>query len=274
MAVDERFDQTPNAQDEVANLYSKLWRKLGDFRTSEVRAQFLSNVGLPPAWFKGKLCLDVGCGSGFAVWCIENLGGRCYACDIKSSGLLNIRDSVFQNNCRAKFISASALQLPFPSEIFDFVHCNGVLHHTLSPREGFREICRVTRPGGKVFVSLYGKGGLYGVGVALARLFAHIVPYKLTDRLLEITVGNTRIPNSFVPAKVSLLDNMYVPIRRSYREHEIRQWFSEEGFSNSHVKRRKNIIYDHETKLNKLIHGEGYLNFISTKPTIFTELPN
>jgi len=40
-------------------------------------------------------------------------------------------------------------------EIYDYVFCNGVLHHTRSPFVGFKKLVRMTRPGGYIHVGLY-----------------------------------------------------------------------------------------------------------------------
>lgn len=257
-------DSTLTAEQGVAALYAQLWDEISDIHSPKILEQFLLNIDLPKTWFLGKVCLDVGCGSGFAVWAMQELGGRSHACDLNASSLARVakRLAVPAHGLTA----ASALQLPFNSESFDFVHCNGVLHHTRDPRKGFRELVRVTRPGGTLFVSLYGRGGVYGVLVATARALAPVLPHSWVAYLLDFLFGGRTLPNSFMPAKVSVLDNMYVPIRHSYSEDEIRNWFVDEGFSPESVVRTTTTLYDHQKALNRLIHGEGYLQFRAIKP--------
>jgi SAM-dependent methyltransferase len=259
-------DSTLDSEYRVAELYRSLWENIDTIRTPEIVSQFLYNVDLDGLWFAGKRCLDVGCGSGFAVWSMEQLGARCFACDISVSSLRAVRERLADSESRHGLVGGSALRLPFPSDNFDFVHCNGVLHHTTDPRKGFEELVRVTRPGGTVFVSLYGKGGIYNAILGLGRALNRIVPYRLTERVLGAVLGDRKVPNSFVPAKVSILDNMYVPIRQSYQEREIRRWFEESGVASGDVMRTATTIYDHKKRVNRLIHGEGYLQFRATLP--------
>ena len=54
------------------------------------------------------------------------------------------------------FVIASLFDLPFPQESFDLVYCQGVLHHTYSTADAFRAIAPRVRPGGNLFVWVYG----------------------------------------------------------------------------------------------------------------------
>lgn len=254
------------AEQGVARLYGGLWEELDELRRPEVLEQFLYNVDLPREWFRGRLCLDVGCGSGFAVWAMRELGAQCHACDLVPASLARVSQRLGSAPGVLPLAAASALALPFAAESFDFVHCNGVLHHTRDPRQGFRELVRVARPGGTIFVSLYGRGGVYGAQVALARALAPLLPRAIVARLLDLLLGDRKLPSSFMPAKVSVLDNMYVPIRNSYRQEEILRWFAEEGVDPAAVSRTRTTLYDHRKPWNRLIHGEGYLQLRARKP--------
>ena len=252
---------------QVADLYHRLWEKIDRIEGSEIVDQFLQNVGLPREWFRGKRSLDVGCGSGFAVWVMRHLGAQCQACDLAHESLRRVRARLGASRLGSgvPLLNASVLALPYRSESFDFVHCNGVLHHTIDPRRGFSELVRVTRPGGTVFVGLYGQGGLYNAVLLVARVFARLIPYRLTDTVAAIVLEGRRVPHSFMPARVSLLDNLYVPIRERFREREIRDWFRAAGFAESEVVRTKTTVFDHTNTLNRVIHGEGYIQLRGQK---------
>lgn len=51
-----------------------------------------------------------------------------------------------------KLEQVDAKSLPFPAESFDAVISNTILHHIPEPRGAFREMVRVLRPGGTLFV--------------------------------------------------------------------------------------------------------------------------
>ncbi len=53
------------------------------------------------------------------------------------------------------------MQLELPSESFDFVYCVGVLHHTEAPEVAFEQLVRTLKPGGMIYIGVYGKGGVF-----------------------------------------------------------------------------------------------------------------
>ena len=131
----------------VTELYRHLWTKIERIDGPEIVEQFLHNVGLPGGWFEAKRSLDVGCGSGFAAFVLQAVGSESHACDLGFEGVRDARArlSSCPLNSSVYLVGASALSLPYRSESFDFVHCSGVLHHTVDPRRGFQELVRVTR---------------------------------------------------------------------------------------------------------------------------------
>jgi hypothetical protein len=80
---------------------------------------------------------------------------------------------------------------------------------------------------------------------------------------LDAVVGTRKLPNSFMPLKVSILDNLYVPIRRSFRAKDVEDMFARAGFTD--VTRTQTTIFDHTTALNRLTFGEGYLQVRGVK---------
>ena len=79
----------------------------------------------------------------------------------------------------------------------------------------------------------------------------------------NLAFDDRKVPNSIMLAKVSLLDNLYVPIREQFTENEIRSWCAEEDFVE--IERTQTTICDHEEAINRLIHASGYLQFLSKK---------
>ena len=52
------------------------------------------------------------------------------------------------------------LKINYPSNYFDFVHCAGAIHHTTNHKKSVKELCRVTKKGGVLYLQFYGKGGI------------------------------------------------------------------------------------------------------------------
>lgn len=110
--------------------------------------------------YVGKEVLDAGCGTGeYAVWFAAE-GARVTGIDLSRGALEEARAYARRAGIdRVTFEERSVLETGFPDGSFDLVYCTGVLHHTPAPFAGFRELCRLLRPGGKVLVSLYNRAG-------------------------------------------------------------------------------------------------------------------
>ncbi len=54
---------------------------------------------------------------------------------------------------RVEYVRSSGSTMPFDDNTFDAAFTNGSLHEWADPRSTFDEICRVVKPGGKIFIS-------------------------------------------------------------------------------------------------------------------------
>ncbi len=249
-------------ENKTSEIYGSLFTAYDDRRFEESVALFEMRHrkwGIDVNWFKDKECLDAGCGGGRYLIALSRLGAKkVVGIDISEEAILaanqRIKEKGFADQAEAKL--ASVLELPFPDASFDYVVSSGVLHHTPDPKKGFNELVRVLRPGGKLFLSVYGRGGLVWMMNDLGRLMAKIVPFKTMEALWK-AIG--------IPAnkRYNYLDNMYVPYCYRYTEKEIREWLAQAGFEN--VRRLKFERYDYEKIWSKIMHGAGWLQFYADK---------
>jgi len=111
--------------------------------------------------------VDVGCGASarnpiFAqrYWGRKTVSGAdfpvCHAVDLSWRTLQQA-----QGHITVPFVNANVLALPFQNEVFDFAMSTGVIHHTPDPRQALRELKRIVRPGGGMFVSVYNRRSIY-----------------------------------------------------------------------------------------------------------------
>jgi carbamoyltransferase len=104
--------------------------------------------------------LEVGCGTGqlsnfLGVSCRRIIGVDLCLNSLRLAN--NFRREQGLN--RVRFAQANLFCLPFRKNQFDVVLCNGVLHHTSQPRQGFLELVPFVRPGGYIVVGLYNTYG-------------------------------------------------------------------------------------------------------------------
>jgi ubiquinone/menaquinone biosynthesis C-methylase UbiE len=106
----------------------------------------------------GAHILDVGCGTGEYVRRANELG-------FTASGLEPadaMRAAAISKNPGATIVSGVATELPFPDQSFDLVICIEVLRYLdrSDIRQALREIRRVLRPGGAMFLTMVNRYAL------------------------------------------------------------------------------------------------------------------
>lgn len=96
--------------------------------------------------------LDVGCGTGYLGLSMGAAGAvdEIHASDISPGMLERAVANAEELGVDARFVRASATDLPYPDDTFDAVVSRGVLHHLHDPVASLAEWRRVVRPGGPV----------------------------------------------------------------------------------------------------------------------------
>ena len=169
--IDAIKKETFDYQDDLhISLFNKTWETLrlssdplNDYKPYiELIEQRLSINGLENSFFKDKRCLDVGCGTGRFSIVMGKMGGVVSGIDpgpksvdqaSKLINLLNIKNVTYN--------VGNAYDLQFEDNTFDFVVCNGVLHHLDQPIKALKEIFRVLKKGGHFWLYIEGNGGIY-----------------------------------------------------------------------------------------------------------------
>ena len=92
--------------------------------------------------------LDMGCSLGYTLQAASDLGLEATGVDISEHAVTFCRERGF----RAELGTID--KLPFPDAAFQLVIVKHVLEHTAKPREALREIARVLKPGGGLFLAV------------------------------------------------------------------------------------------------------------------------
>jgi len=104
----------------------------------------------------GASILDLGCGPGF--WTAE-FAKRGYAsvtgADLTERAIELARERLDFLGLDAVVTRQNAEATDFPDNTFTHVHCQGVIHHTTSPKNCVKEIARVLQPNGTATIAVY-----------------------------------------------------------------------------------------------------------------------
>jgi len=102
----------------------------------------------------GTELFDVGCGKGYWLDAYMRAGiqkDRITCVDLAPANVEELR----QRGFRAEV--GNVLELEFPDHASDLTVSIGVIHHTHDPFKAFRELVRITKPGGVIYLNVYNK---------------------------------------------------------------------------------------------------------------------
>src|SRR5262245_13174553 len=245
-----------DAARQTADLYAELHTYADD---SFARDYFvpgfrrhLAALGLDPdTALRGSVFLDAGCGGYAGGLAIAAASGARRAASVDLS--FPNAQSAHRRYAGAQVAQADLLWLPYASGAFDFVYCNGVLHHTVDPEGAFRELVRVLAPGGRIYIGVYGRGGVFNeVVVPTAILLGRLIGRPTMARVLKY------IPILLKPSS-SLMDLMYAPIQHRYWPKEIEAWFRRAGETPTFLRH----YYQDDGFWSRLVFGHGTMMFFS-----------
>jgi len=196
--------------------------------------------------------LEVGCGLGITTSHAQHLLSHdAFGVDLSLASLSATKH--FSSNPFLHFIQASAFYLPFEGDLFNTIYSRGVLHHTNSTEEAFRNVTRYCSAGGTVYLWVYGPGSidssllrksLYSIEKIIrpllskypnavpSRLFLSLagVPYVLFNRFRRLK--NSDIQRLTYKRALHAARDRFTP-EFAYRHssNEVVGWFQEIGFS-------------------------------------------
>jgi 2-polyprenyl-3-methyl-5-hydroxy-6-metoxy-1,4-benzoquinol methylase len=202
---------------------------LGDARSinEEPIESICRLTGLSPDWFARRRIIDVGCGSGRWSLALCKLGAVVTAVDQSPHALESVSTLCSEYEGFTALSVNLLEELPFSPESFDLVWCFGVLHHTGDTRRTFDRVAELVRPGGCLFLMLYGEP-------ETPPDYAEVNAYVMHRRA---TVGMTleermRYCKEQFPAEDAhgWFDAISPRVNDLHRMDEIRGWLSDSGF--------------------------------------------
>ena len=210
----------------TGQLFSGLWTPYGAELFEESVQLFFKRLRLArfdADWFKGKTCLDAGCGGGRNSIAMARLGARSVTgIDLGEGGLRDARQRS-SGMSNVQFQQASILEIPFPDESFDMVWCAGVLMITADEERALDELARVTKKGGYLYLLVYATEGMRWPLIQWLRPLAGEIGEENLERAIQI---------AGLPAnkRRTFLDDLFCPRLDFYHWGRLERMLKSRGF--------------------------------------------
>lgn len=191
LPADDRPAARLNRWRATARLYEPLWRHrslglltLGAFGTDRELAAMTGWLATSP----GVRIVDVGCGAGFYLRALHAARDdlELHGVDASPAFLREAARTLSEASVPATLVLADAVRLPYRDHAFDGAACGGTPNEFRDPLAAFREIARVVRPGGHVWLmaTIAARSWPGRVGQALVRAGGLWIP--TADELVDL----------------------------------------------------------------------------------------
>ncbi|MCX7974056.1 MAG: methyltransferase domain-containing protein [Candidatus Aminicenantes bacterium] len=223
-----------------------------------------------PDFFKDKIVVDAGCGTGMHAVFAAQFGAREVIAFDFSPAVEVARENT-RGFPQIHIIQADIFHLPLKACI-DYIYCIGVLQHLPDPYLGFCNLVNLLRDNGSLSIWVYGYEGTEFVryiidpirritsrlplfAVYLASFPPTAIFYLLT-RIVNLAKKNfslKKIPMSEYLAYMSqfsfnylhnsVFDQLIAPITKYFRRDEVLAWFKKAGLSNIQISSRNEMSW-------------------------------
>lgn len=117
--------------------------------------QLAEMIQVPREWFAGKRVVDVGCGIGRYSFGLLSLGASVTSCDQSEAALRRTAELCRPFTERSRVKRVDLLEWDEAGD-YDLAFSFGVVHHTGNTYLAIDNVCRKVRPGGRLFLMIYG----------------------------------------------------------------------------------------------------------------------
>jgi SAM-dependent methyltransferase/uncharacterized protein YbaR (Trm112 family) len=220
---------------------------------------FFEGLGVSEKEIHGKRILDAGCGSGVLTM---EIARRYPSAEIFAVDIIPAVAEVFRKASplpNLHVVQGSILEPPFPADWFDFLWCNGVIHHTGNSRRAFEALTSTLKSGGRAYFWVYEKKPSPMVAVrqmlrplGLVRwnhrflyrfcqvlafptclavfLLSPLQKLKFIQRHTHLKILSRR--RGFHELVLTWFDVLSPMHRDTFTQHEFESWFEQCGFQN------------------------------------------
>jgi len=216
-----------------------------------------------------KDILEVGCGTGqFTNYFAIGTNNRVVGLDptiesIELAAKFSNENSI--NNIR--YVNADIFDDVLSDEFFDFIWCNGVLHHTKDPYGAFEVLIKSLKKKGYILIGLYNRIGR--VRTLIRKYFFKILGKKFL-LLIDPTLRNLK--NSPEEQKAWIRDQYMHPMEKLHTLDEVLNWFKKNNIEFISSIPSCDFDEDHENLFQKKSKGSIYSRIINQIFMIFSSL--
>lgn len=207
----------------------------------------------------GKIIADIGCGYGRTTYEFLKAGAQhVHAVDISPKQLERAK-ALFSkfgyNKDRVSFHHLSATELSlFEDNTFDVVVSLGVILIVPDFEMGLTELCRIVKPGGKLYFATLSKKGIIPFLRWAIRQVTTKIPYNWIEKILRSLPikGHT---------KYMIADTFWTKYYHQHSLKELHQLLKERGFKITKVA----DVYSKNSAIWRFMQGEGYIHLEAEK---------
>ena len=169
-----------------------------------------------------KNVLEVGCGTGqLSIYFSTGNNNLIVALDATLESLKIAKDFANKNNINnIEFVNTDIFDDVLAENYFDFVWCNGVLHHTKDPYKAFCVISKSLKKEGYILVGLYNK---FGRIRTIIRKYLYKVFGKNVLKIFDPTLKKLKVSEDEQDAWIQ--DQYSHPQESLHTIDEVLEWF-------------------------------------------------
>ena len=165
---------------ETGIVYGNFWEKFSKKENFNSKTYIFFSILNHLKNFKNKSVIDVGCGGVDTQMFIFGVVGIDYG----DNGLKLAKSSY--KSKKLSFEKQNVLNIKHKDNSFDIVYSNGVIHHTRDLKKGIKELVRICKPGGYIYLYLYGQGGIYWNARKKMNNLMKEIPQNYSQNVLDL----------------------------------------------------------------------------------------
>jgi len=218
-----------------------------------------------------KKVLEVGCGTGqLSIYFSLGTNNQIVAFDPTIQSLNLAKNFAKKNNItNIEFVNADIFDDVLVDNYFDFVWCNGVLHHTKDPYKAFQLVCKALKDEGYILIGLYNKIGR--IRTLIRKYLSKIFGLKVLE-IFDPTLKHLKISKE--ERKSWIKDQYFHPIESLHTLDEVLNWFKNNNieYINSIPSCDFEVVQNYDNLFSKSSEGSFYSRIINQILMIFNRL--